>query len=72
MVNICNKLISPLYIFRGWMLFRLLKSGTVIYNKDNYMCFYIVDENIIVKCGSKILLRISYENMGRIMKIAVK
>ena len=55
----------------GWLMFKLAKPGTIIYNKENSILYTIIDDRIIVKCGSNIYMRITYHNMGKFMRIKI-
>lgn len=64
-----DNILYPIYSIMGWFMFKLTKPETVIYNKENNVSYIIVDDKIIVKCGSKIFMKITYHNMGKYMKI---
>ena len=66
MMNIILRLI---YSVMGWLMFKLAKPGTIIYNKENSILYTIIDDRIIVKCGSNIYMRITYHNMVKFMRI---
>lgn len=64
-----NIILRPVYSIIGWFMFKLIKPGTIIYNKENNISYIIIDDRIIVKCGSNIYMRITYHNMCKFMRI---
>lgn len=66
-----NIILRPVYSIIGWFMFKFTKPGTIIYNKENSILYTIIDDRIIVKCGSNIYMGITYHNMGKFMRIKI-
>ena len=64
-------ILRPVYSIIGWLMFKFTEPGTIIYNKENNILYTIIDDRIIVKCGSNIYMGITYHNMGKFMRIKI-
>ncbi|MBO5003869.1 MAG: hypothetical protein J6D03_01125 [Clostridia bacterium] len=69
MKAILDIILMPFYIFRGWLIYTIVDSGTIIYNKNTKDQYYVIEDRIVLKRGSKILTTMNYYNTGKLMSI---